>query len=106
MEPLAIVNNTQQQQFQVRVDGELAYLEYRMYKGDIALMHTEVPEKIGGRGIASVLAVYALTYAREHKIPVMVYCPFVAGWLKKHPNEFRDVLDPKYRDDHPNLQRQ
>jgi len=105
MEPITIVNNTQQQQFQVRVDGELAYLEYRMYKGDIALMHTEVPDKIGGRGIASALAVHALTYAREHKLPVMVYCPFVAGWLKNHPTEFRDVLDPKYRDDHPNLQR-
>jgi predicted GNAT family acetyltransferase len=99
-----IVNNEQQQQFQVRVDGELAYLEYRLYKGDIALMHTEVPDKLSGRGIASALAEYALKYAREHKIPVMVYCPFVASYLKKHL-EYRDVLDPKYRDDHPNLQK-
>ena len=104
MDPLTIVNNEQQQQFQVRMEGELAYLEYRLYKGDIALMHTEVPEKLAGRGIASALAEYAIKYAREKKIPVMVYCPFVASWLKKHP-ENRDVLDPKYRDDHPNLQR-
>jgi len=103
MEPLTIVNNEQQQQFQVRMDGELAYLEYRFYKGDIALMHTEVPEKLSGKGIASALAEYAIKYARERKIPVMIYCPFVASWLKKHP-ENRDVLDPKYRDDHPNLQ--
>jgi len=104
MDPLQIINNEQQQQFQVRAEGELAYLEYRFYKDDIALMHTEVPEKLSGRGIASALAEYAIKYAREHKIPVMVYCPFVASWLKKHP-ENRDVLDPKYRDDHPNLQR-
>jgi predicted GNAT family acetyltransferase len=104
MESLEIINNEQQQQFQVRLEGELAYLEYRLYKGDIALMHTEVPEKLSGRGIASALAEYAIKYAREKKIPVMVYCPFVASWLKKHP-ENRDVLDPKYRDDHPNLQR-
>jgi len=103
MDPLQIINNEQQQQFQVRAEGELAYLEYRFYKDDIALMHTEVPEKLSGRGIASALAEYAIKYAREHKIPVMVYCPFVASWLKKHP-ENRDVLDPKYRDDHPNLQ--
>jgi len=104
MEPLTIVNNEQQQQFQVRVDDDLAYLEYRLYKGDIALMHTEVPDRLAGRGIASALAEYAIKYAREHKTPVMVYCPFVASWLKKHP-ENRDVLDPKYRDDHPNLQK-
>jgi len=103
MEPLTIINNEQQQQFQVRVEGELAYLEYRLSKGDIFLMHTEVPEKLGGRGIASALAEHAFKYAREHKIPVMVYCPFVASWLKRHPEQ-RDVLDKKYRDDHPNLQ--
>jgi len=103
MEQLTIINNEQQQQFQVRVGDELAYLEYRLYKGDIALMHTEVPEKLSGKGIASALAEYAIQYARERKIPVMVYCPFVASWLKKHPGN-RDVLDPKYRDDHPNLQ--
>ena len=102
MAPLTIINNEQVQQFQVFVDGELAYLEYRLYKGDMALMHTEVPDKLSGKGIASALAEYALKYAREHKTPVMVYCPFVASWLKKHP-EYRDVLDPKYRDDHPNL---
>ncbi len=103
MGPLEITNNEQQQQFQVHMDGELAFLEYRFNKGDIFLMHTEVPEKLGGKGIASALAEYAMKYAREHKIPVMVYCPFVSTWLKKHP-EYRDVLDPKYRDDHPNLQ--
>ena len=103
MAPLTIINNEQVQQFQVFVDGEMAYLEYRLNKGDIVLMHTEVPDKLGGRGIASALAEHVLKYAREQKIPVMIYCPFVASWIKKHP-EYRDVLDPKYRDDHPNVQ--
>jgi len=95
MEPLKIFNNEQEQQFQVLVDGEKAFLEYRYYKGDMALMHTEVPEKLGGRGIASALAEYALNYVRDHKIPVMVYCPFVAAYLKRHP-EYQDVVDKKY----------
>lgn len=96
MEPIIISNNEKEQQFQVRMEGEMAYLEYRFYKGDIALMHTEVPDKLGGRGIASTLAEYAFSFAREHKMPVMVYCPFVAGYLKKHP-EHLDLLDKKYR---------
>jgi predicted GNAT family acetyltransferase len=93
---LKIINNEQEQQFQVMVEGEKAYLEYRLYKGDIALMHTDVPSSLAGRGIATALAQYALDYAREHKIPVMVYCPFVSAFLKKHP-EYQDVLDKKYR---------
>ena len=96
MEPILITNNEKEQQFQVRVDGEMAYLEYRFYKGDIALMHTEVPDGLGGRGIASALAEYAFRYARDHKMPVMVYCPFVGGYLKKHP-EHMELLDKKYR---------
>ncbi len=96
MEPILITNNEKEQQFQVRVDGELAYLEYRFYKGDIALMHTEVPDQLGGKGIASALAEYAFKYARDHNMPVMVYCPFVGGYLKKHP-EHIELLDKKYR---------
>ena len=96
MESIVILNNEKEQQFQVRIDGEMAFLEYRFYKGDLALMHTEVPDKLSGRGIASTLAEYAFKYARDHKMPVMVYCPFVAGYLKKHP-EHEELVDKQYR---------
>lgn len=96
MEPITILNNEKEQQFQVRMDGEIAFLEYRFYKGDIALMHTQVPDNLSGKGIASALAEYALNYARKNKMPVMVYCPFVGSYLKKHP-EHGDLVDKKYR---------
>lgn len=91
-----VINNEEQLQFEIHSDGELAYLEYRFYKGDIALMHTQVPDKLSGKGLATKLAEYALAYAREKKMPVMVYCPFVAGFLKKNP-QYNDLLDKKYR---------
>jgi predicted GNAT family acetyltransferase len=91
MQPLKISNNTERQQFQVEVDGELASLEYRLSDGKIVLMHTEVPEKIGGHGIGSALAAYAFNYARTNHLPVKVYCPFVQAYLKRHP-EFMDLV--------------
>jgi len=94
-EPFAIFNNEQRQQFQVQVDDEIAFLEYRMNEGKIVLMHTEVPEKLGGRGIASALAKYGMDYARAHLFPVKVYCPFVQTWLKRHPEEMDIVVKPK-----------
>jgi uncharacterized protein len=90
-----ITDNKGQQQFQVMADGELAYLEYRWYKGNIALMHTFVPEKLEGKGIASALAKYALEYAKENKLKIMVYCPFVAKYLQTHPG-YKELINKKY----------
>lgn len=94
-----ITDNKEAMRFELLVEGEKAFLEYRFYQGDIALMHTDVPEGMEGKGIGTALAVYAFDYARKNKMPVMVYCPFVAGFVKKNP-EYKEQLDPKY---YPNL---
>lgn len=96
MENTQVVNNEKQLQFEIHSDGDIAVLEYRFYKNDIALMHTVVPDRLSGKGIASTLARYALDWAREHRKKVMVYCPFVASYLKKHP-EYNDIIDKSYR---------
>jgi uncharacterized protein len=93
--PFSIVNNKENMRFEIHIEDEVAYLEYRMYKKDIAFMHTFVPEKLGGRGLASSLAIHAFAYAKEHNLPVMVYCPYVAGFIKKYP-EYKIQLDPQY----------
>jgi predicted GNAT family acetyltransferase len=91
MDTVNITDNRDRKQFQVSMDGEIAYLEYRFSDGVFVLMHTEVPDKLGGRGIGSALASYAFGYARERGIRVKVYCPFVLAWLKKHP-EAEDIV--------------
>lgn len=90
-----VINNERQQRFEVHHEDETAYLEYRFYKKDIALMHTFVPESLEGKGIASSLAQYALEWAREHKKPVMVYCPYVSAYLKRHL-QYNDIIDKNY----------
>lgn len=85
MEPLTVINNQQRQQFQIVIDGEIAYLEYRLQEGLLVLMHTDVPEQFGGRGIGSALAAAAFDHARAHHLKVKVYCPFVLSYLKRHP---------------------
>ena len=90
-----ITHNQQNMRFEVLVDGEKAFLEYRMKGNDIAFMHTEVPETLSGKGIASALAVYAFKYAKDNNLPVIVYCPFVKTFLKRHP-EYNVQLDPAF----------
>ncbi|HEY0273900.1 MAG TPA: GNAT family N-acetyltransferase [Chitinophaga sp.] len=81
--------------FEVAEEGAVAHLEYRLYKGDIALMHTEVPAVLEGKGVASALVRYAFAYAAEHRLPVMVYCPYVAAFVQRHP-EYQAQVDNKY----------
>lgn len=90
-----IINNEEQQQFEYREGNELATLTYKFYKKDIAFMHTNVPESLAGKGIASALAASAFEYAKKLNKPVMVYCPFVAAYLKRHP-ELKDQIDKQY----------
>ena len=90
-----VSNNKVNLQFQVELGGEIAYLTYRFYKNNIAFMHTFVPNKLSGRGIASALASYAFAYAGEQKKLVMVYCPFVSKFIKKN-TKYLSQLDRAY----------
>ncbi len=95
MEKIEIINNAKQQQFEISENNELAILVYRFYKDAIALMHTEVPDVLGGKGIASALAKHAFEWAKEHNKKVMIYCPFAASYLKRHP-EYNFLLDKNH----------
>jgi predicted GNAT family acetyltransferase len=90
-----IINNEEQQQFEYLEGNELATLTYKFYKKDIAFMHTNVPESLAGKGIAGALAASAFEYAKKINKQVMVYCPFVAAYLKRHP-ELKGQLDKQY----------
>lgn len=91
-----IINNEKHSRFETQVNGEFAYLEYRFYKGDMALMHTFVPEFDRGMGLAGALAKFALEYVKEHKLKLMVYCPYVIKYMKEH-TEYNTLLDKQYQ---------
>jgi hypothetical protein len=77
--------------FELERDGHVAYLEYNLAGKVLQLIHTEVPEALRGKGMASALAESALEWAREHEVKVDVICPFVAAYLAKHP-EYSDLV--------------
>ena len=54
-------------------------------------MHTFVPESLNGKGLASELAKYALEWVKIHSKKAKVYCPFVAAYLKRHP-EYNNLI--------------
>ena len=95
MADLDVVMNEAERRFEVKLDGEIAFAEYRLIDHGIILPHTVVPEAFEGRGVGSALARTALGYAREEGLKVIPLCTFMAGYISKHP-EWRDVVHETY----------
>ena len=80
-----VLDRRDEQRFVVTVDGVSAELDYRIRDGHLYLDHTEVPEAIGGRGIAGVLTQAAVDRARREGLVVVPLCPYARAWLADHP---------------------
>jgi len=81
-----IRNNEQQSRFETTVDGHTGYTAYLLEGPNrIVFTHTIVPDELGGRGIAGAIVKFALDYAREKQLTVVPQCPYVAAYLRKHP---------------------
>lgn len=93
-----VVMNTATHRFEVTLGDEVAFTEYVLHDGAMVLPHTVVPPAFEGRGVGSALAKTALGYACDHGLTVKPSCPFIAGYIVKHPDEWRDIVDAKYRE--------
>jgi uncharacterized protein len=82
--PPDVVNNREGHQFEIRIDDDVARLKYAIRDRTIELIHTEVPARLGGQGLADELARTALEFAREQSLRVIPTCPFVRAFLKRH----------------------
>lgn len=87
---VTVVNNTQDQRFEVHVDDALAgFTEYKPSGENRAFIHTEISEAFAGRGLAKTLIKSALDETRAEGLGVLPFCPFVHGFITKN----HDYLD-------------
>ena len=86
-----VCNNATERRFELDVEGHLAVACYTLSDGVMTFTHTEVLPELSGRGVASRLIGGALDEVRALGLRVVAKCPFVAGYLGKHP-EFNDLV--------------
>lgn len=84
--PETVLDDAQNHRFVVRVDGSLAELVYRRNGKRLVLVHTEVSEALGGRGIGARLVTAAVEHAREEGLTLVPLCPYARHWLETHPD--------------------
>jgi len=84
-------DNAERHRFELDADGAVAFSNYRRSGDLLTILHTEVPVALNGRGIGSALVRGVLDIARTQRLKVKPICPFVAGYIAKHP-EYADLL--------------
>jgi predicted GNAT family acetyltransferase len=84
-------DNPGAQRYELEVDGAVAFTTYDRKDGVVTFIHTKVPDSLAGKGIGSALAKGALDRERVKGEKVIARCPFIAGYIAKHP-EYQDLL--------------
>lgn len=87
-----VVDQPDHKRYEIRVDGELAgFADYILTPGMITFTHTEIDQSFEGKGMGGVLTREALDDVRERELTVLPVCPFVKGWIERHP-EYLDLV--------------
>jgi predicted GNAT family acetyltransferase len=86
-----VTNNTDAKRFEIEHEGHQAIAQYLLGDGSITFIHTFVPPKLRGQGVAGALARVALAFARREGLKVVPACAYFESYMKGHP-ETRDLL--------------
>ena len=93
-----VVHVPEKNRYELRLGDRLVGIAaYHRRNGRIAFTHTEVDEECEGRGFGSMLAAAALEDARSEGLEVAPLCPFIARYIKRHP-EYGELVASRYRD--------
>jgi predicted GNAT family acetyltransferase len=96
---IAVADNPDENRYEVRVDDELAgFSQYRRRPAGLAFVHTEIDDRFEGQGLGGQLVSFALDDARSRNLAVLPFCPFVKGYIERHP-EYLDLVPAGKRGD-------
>jgi hypothetical protein len=71
--------------FEVELEGLTCVLTYYLKDQVLDFNHTGVPKQLEGRGIAASLVHEGLEYAKQTGMRVIPSCPYVAAYIRRHP---------------------
>lgn len=92
-EGVIVRDDADHSRYVVEVDGRLAGLaDYELHGHRQVFVHTEIRDAFEGRGLGSILAREALADVVSKGRTIVPICPFIAGWISRHP-DFNDSVD-------------
>lgn len=89
-----VLDDGEHGRYEIRVDGQAAGVAfYERSPGRVVFTHTEIEPAFEGRGLGGRLAQAALDDVRARDERVVPHCPFIAGWIRRHP-EYAGLVAP------------
>ena len=91
MNELAIKDNSFLRQFEARVDGQLAKIEYSSQERKVFLTKLVIPEGINRDGLREDFIRAVLNHLQEQNLRVVPTSPQIAGFLRKN-RQYKEML--------------
>ena len=96
---LQIDDNPEERRYEALLDGKLAgFIQYRLQNGRMAMVHAEVEPAYEGQGVGSEMAKVALADVRERGLKLVPLCPFIASYVRRHPDRYLDLVPEPLRE--------
>lgn len=92
------MHNSGQKRFELHTGEHLALAEYIPAGTNIVFTHTEVPPALEGQGVGNRLAKHVLDYALENGLKIQPLCPFIAAYIRRHPEYAAHVFGARKRE--------
>jgi predicted GNAT family acetyltransferase len=92
-------DNPELNRYEVRVDGELVgFAQYRIDGAQMTIFHTEVDAAHQRQSVGSQLAKHALDDVRARGLQLAPTCPFIADYVRRHPDLYLEIVSEPLRD--------
>jgi len=77
--------------FEVELDDKVAHADYHISGNVMTIFHVYTPPEYRGKGIAALVAKFALDYCRANNLKVIPQCPYMREYIHTH-KEYQDLL--------------
>ncbi|MFC3859716.1 GNAT family N-acetyltransferase [Deinococcus antarcticus] len=89
--------NDEKSRYEILQGGQVVgFAEFRPVRDAVMLPHTEIEQGHEGEGLGSQLAKFALDNVKTEGKRVIPMCPFIAGYIRRHP-EYTELVHPQQR---------
>ena len=92
------LNDAGRGSFTIEENGErVAEMVISVSSGNLTVFHTEVNEKLKGKGVSTQLLNAMVDYARQHNLKVIPLCAYVSAQFKRHPDLYQDIWNKTWK---------
>lgn len=88
---LTLIDNKARSRYEVAVEGQVAFAEYRREGDKLYIPYVESPPLLRGTGVAGRLMEEVMKEARRQKLKVIPICGYAAAWIRRH-SQYEDLL--------------